>query len=196
MTSPSNIAAEVERNYKFNYTVNIIDATFFWFGASFFAYRTILPVYVSRLTDSEFAIALLSMLLSTGWLLPQLFTANWTQRLPRKKYSPVNVGFWSERVPILVLVLAAWLATYSKPLALIVSLIAIAWHIIGAGAIAVGWQDMVAKVIPLDRRGKFFGIANFGGTAAGVLGASTVAWLLGRFEFPTGRRWSSSTLPA
>ncbi len=190
MTSPSNIAAEVERNYKFNYTVNIIDATFFWFGASFFAYRTILPVYVSRLTDSEFAIALLSMLLSTGWLLPQLFTANWTQRLPRKKYSPVNVGFWSERVPILVLVLAAWLATYSKPLALIVSLIAIAWHIIGAGAIAVGWQDMVAKVIPLDRRGKFFGIANFGGTAAGVLGASTVAWLLGRFEFPTGYVWA------
>jgi MFS family permease len=190
MTSPTNTAAEVKRNYKFNYTVNIFDATFFWFGVSFFAYRTILPVYVSRLTDSEFAIALLSMILSTGWLLPQLFTANWTQRLPRKKFAPVNVGFWSERVPILVLVLAAWLATYSKPLALILSLVAIAWHIIGAGAIAVGWQDMVAKVIPLDRRGRFFGFANFGGTATGVLGAATVAWLLGRFEFPTGYVWA------
>jgi len=61
-----------------------------------------------------------------------------------------------------------------------------AWHVIGAGAVAVSWQDMLAKIIPQDRRGRFFGIANFGGTATGVLGATAAAWLLDRYDFPYG----------
>lgn len=183
---------ENERNYKHNFIVNFFDGTTFWFGASFFASRTILPVYIANLTKSEFAIALLSVIVSTGWLLPQLFTANWVQRLPLKKYAPVTVGFWAERVPILLLVPSAWLAIYSTELALIASLICIAWHIVGAGVIAVGWQDMLAKIFPVERRGKFFGLTNFGGTATGVLGASTVAWLLNRYAFPYSYMWAFS----
>ena len=191
MTSTiTNLETEIERNYKHNFIVNFIDGTAFWFGASFFAYRTILPVFVANLTDSEFAIALLSVIITTGWLLPQLFTANWTQRLPLKKYAPVNIGFWTERLPILLLIPSAWLATISLELALVASLICIGWHIIGAGVIAVGWQDMIAKVFPLEKRGKFFGITNFGGTATGILGASTVAWLLDRYEFPYSYMWA------
>ena len=186
----ANIETQIEKDYKFNFTVNFLDGTFFWFGVSFFAYRTILPVYISRLTDSAFAIALLSMILSTGWLLPQLFTANWVERLPKKKYAVIVVGFWSERVPIIGLVLAAWLAKTSKEAALVLSLIFVAWHVIGAGAIAVGWQDMIAKIFPVEKRGKFFGITNFGGTATGILGASTVAWLLNKLEFPFSYVWA------
>jgi hypothetical protein len=177
MTKEHDFDLEVERNYKHNFIVNFLDGTAFWFGASFFAYRTILPVYISKLTDSEFALALLSMVLATGWLLPQLFTANWVQRLPLKKYGPVNIGLWTERLPIFLLAGAAWLATISKELSLIISIILIAWHMVGAGVIAVAWQDMLAKIFPLNRRGRFLGITNFGGTATGVLGASAVAWL-------------------
>jgi MFS family permease len=190
MAQPTPLEIEIEQNYKHNFTVNLIDGTLFWFGASFFAYRTIFPVYIANLTDSEFAIALLSTVIATGWLLPQLFTANWVQRLPVKKFAPVTIGFWSERVPILLLVPAAWLATISKDLALVASLICISWHIVGAGAIAVGWQDMIAKIFPVNRRGKFFGITNFGGTATGVLGASVVAWLLNHFDFPFSYMWA------
>jgi len=135
-------------------------------------------------------IALLSVILTTGWLLPQLFTANWTQRLPIKKYAPVNIGLWTERLPIILLVPSAWLATISIELALIASMICIAWHIVGAGVIAVGWQDMIAKIFPVDRRGRFFGITNFGGTATGVLGATAVTWLLDHYEFPFSYMWS------
>jgi MFS family permease len=189
----TTLEEEIERNYKHNFIVNFFDGTAFWFGASFFAYRTILPVYIANLTDNEFAIALLSTILATGWLLPQLFTAPWVQQLPQKKYAPVTIGFWTERVPIFLLVPAAWLATISKELALVLSLLLIAWHIFGAGTIAVGWQDMMAKIFPVDRRGKFFGITNFGGTATGILGASVVAWLLGKYPFPYGYVWAFLT---
>jgi MFS family permease len=190
MINPTHIEAEIKQNYKHNFVVNFFDGTSFWFGASFFAYRTILPVYIANLTDSEFVIALLSTILATGWLLPQLFTANWVQRLPLKKYVPVTIGFWTERFPIFLLVPAAWLATISIELSLIFSLILIAWHVIGAGMIAVAWQDMLAKIFPLDRRGKFFGVTNFGGTATGILGASVATWLLGRYSFPYGYVWA------
>jgi hypothetical protein len=93
MAQTTSLEAEIERNYKHNFIVNFLDGTTFWFGLGFLAFRTIMPVYISNLTDSEFAIALLSVIVSTGWLIPQLFTANWVERLPLKKYAPVNVGF-------------------------------------------------------------------------------------------------------
>ena len=182
----SSLEQEVERHYRHNVVVNVLDGTCFWFGSSFIASRTILPLYVSHLTDSRFLIGLLAVITSTGWLLPQLFTANWVQRLPRKKVAPVHVGLFTERLPVLLMVPAAWLATRSPRLALIAFFVLFAWHAGGAGVVAVGWQDMLAKIIPLDRRGRFFGITNFGGTATGVLGAAAAAWLLDRYDFPHG----------
>lgn len=186
MTSSTTIDFEekVEHNYKHNFTVNLLEGTFFWCGASFIAGRTILPLYVSRLTDSTFAIGLLATIASAGWLLPQLFTANWVQRLPVKKVVTVRIGFFTERVPVMLLVPGAWLAIRSPEVALIVFFILYAWFNIGAGAVAVAWQDMIAKIFPLATRGKFFGITNFSGTATAVLGAAAAAWVLDAYEFP------------
>jgi MFS family permease len=51
--------------------------------------------------------------------------------------------------------------------------------------IIVGWQDMIAKIIPVERRGRFFGISNFIGNGTGILGAVAVPFLLARSTFPT-----------
>ena len=182
--SDSDFEREVERNYRHNAVVNILDGTFFWFGASFIASRTILPLYVSHFTDSKLALGLFSMIAATGGLFPQLFTVNWIQKLPRKKVGVVNVGLFTERLPVALMVPAAWLATRSPTLALLAFFVLFAWHWFGAGVVAVSWQDMLAKIIPLDRRGRFFGISNFGGTATGVVGAAVAAWVLDRYEFP------------
>lgn len=190
LTTQSDISKEINKNYKHNFVVNFLATTVIWFGISFIAHSTILPVYIAKLTNKEFIIAYLSMIIATGYLLPQLFTANWVQRLPVKKYVPVKVGFWADRLPVLLFVPGAWLATISKDLALIVSLVAITWHIIGTGIGAVGWQDMIAKIFPVENRGKFAGISNFSGTISGILGAIAATLLLDRFPFPYGFMWS------
>ncbi len=178
------IQAEIEKNYKFNFTVNVIDGTLFWFGASFFATRTIAPLFLSYLTDNTLVFGILATIASTGWLLPQLFTANWVQQRPVKKYLPVNIGLFTERLPIILLPLAAWAALKSHTLAIFLFILLLTWHILGAGVIAVGWQDMLAKIFPVEKRGRFFGTANFGGNATGILGASVAAWVLEYFDFP------------
>lgn len=103
------------------------------------------------------------MISATGFFLPQLFTANWVQHTPIKRDIVVKVGFFTERVPVFLLPFAALTAPLSPLLALALFYLLYAWHNFGAGTTAVAWQDMIAKVIPIDRRGLFMGLGTFGG---------------------------------
>jgi len=60
----------------------------------------------------------------------------------------------------------------------------------GDGMVTVGWQDMIAKIIPTEKRGRFFGITNFIGNGTGLLGALAVPWVLEKFAFPLGYVYS------
>jgi len=180
----SDFERKIERHYRHNVVVNVLDAVFYWFGSSFIAANTILPLYISHFTDSKVLIGLLSMIASAGWFLPQIFTVNWVQRLPRKKKGVVNVGLFTERLPVFLMVPVILLSTRFPTFSLILFFVIFIWYMMGAGVVAVSWQDMIAKIIPLDRRGKFFGLANFGGMATGLLGAIAAAWLLDNYPFP------------
>ncbi len=41
-------------------------------------------------------------------------------------------------------------------------------------------------MIPLSRRGRFFGLSNFGGTVGGMVASLVVVWLLANYTFPKG----------
>lgn len=180
----TEIEAEVEKNYRWNFTVNVLDVAFFSFGNSFISSATIVPLFVSKLSDNPLAIGIAAVIAQGGWYLPQLFTANFVERLPRKKPVVVNFGFFSERLPLFVIVLSAFMAIRSLTWALVLFLLAFAWHGVGAGVIATAWQDMVARIIPVQRRGRFFGISFFLGAGVGALAAGFSAWLLDNFPFP------------
>ena len=186
-TSKPEYEQEIERNYRFNLTVNALDGTTYWFGYSFIAPTVILPLYISHFTDNSIIIGLIAFFSTAGFLLPQLFTANAVGRAPRKKFFPVNIGFFTERLPILLLPISAAIFAREMPgMALTMFLLLYAWFSFGAGTIIVGWQDLIAKIIPADRRGRFFGITQFAGNAAGILSAFAVPFVLKGFEFPTG----------
>ena len=182
--SADEIAAEVERNYRWNFTVNLLDGAFFWFGASFISGTTILPLFVSKLTPSPLAIGLLAVFAQASWFLPQLFTANFVERLARKKAVVVNLGLFTERLPVWGLVLAAIIAAHNPTLALIVFFVCFAWHGLGAGALGAAWQDLIARMFPVERRGRFVGLTNFIGASTGALGAVASTWLLQNLAYP------------
>jgi MFS family permease len=178
--------AGVARDFRWNFAVNVLDGTFFWFGINFATPSTILPLYVRHLTSSPLLIGLIATISGSGWSLPQLFTANHIERLPRKKPVVVNIGLFAERLPILVMAASTMLfATRAPSLALVLLFLTLAWHFVGAGLIAVAWQEMIARVIPVQYRGRLLGLANFGGTATGILGAGLAAVVLNRYPFPT-----------
>jgi MFS family permease len=185
--SSSAIQGQIERDYRWNFAVNALDGASFWFGMSFISSTIILPLYVSHFTTNPLLIGLIPLFSTSGYLLPQLFTANAVERAPRKKFFPVTIGFFLERVPIFLLAPAAYLLAVNRPaLALAAFFILYAWHTLGAGVIVVGWQDLIAKIIPVEKRGRFFGITNFLGNGAGILGALAVPFILDKFTFPLG----------
>jgi len=181
----AEIAAEVERNYRWNFGVNLLDGAFFWFGASFASSSTIVPLFISKLTSSPFPIGLAAVIAQAGWYLPQLFTAAPVQRLARMKAVVVNAGLFLERLPLFVLVLSAVVAGQSPTWGLILFLVGYAWHSLGAGVVATSWQDLIARCFPVNRRGRLFGATQFVGAGMAALGAGFSTQILKGFTFPT-----------
>ena len=177
---------EVEINYRHNAIFNFFDGVFFWFGFSFMAPVVIMPLFVSHYTTNSLVISLVAVVSSSGFFLPQLFTANWIEHVAVKRDIVVKYGFFVERLPVVLLVPAVLLTTLSGNLALTAVLVLFALHSLGTGFTGVAWQDMLGKVIPLRSRGKFMGITSFAGMGSGILGASVATWLLSRYVFPSG----------
>jgi MFS family permease len=178
------IEAAAKKNYRWNFAVNFMDGATFWFALSFISYATILPLFVSKLTSNPLPIALLAVIGQSSWYLPQLLAAGPTERLARNKPVVVNLGLFTERIPLWFLPIAALTSLWSPTLALVIFLLAYAAHGLGAGAIGPAWADMLARIFPVERRGRFFGITSFVGTGLGAVGAIFSGWLLGAFVFP------------
>ena len=183
--SDAEIDAEVAQNYRWNYAVNLLDGTVFFLGLSFISSSTIIPLFISKLTTSPLPIGLAALIAQGGWFLPQVLTANAVERLPRKKPVVVNLGFFLERLPVWLLVVAALIAVESPSLALVLFLGGYAWHTLGAGVVATAWQELIARCFPVERRGRFFGTSSFVGTGMGALGAVLSIWILKSFPFST-----------
>jgi MFS family permease len=181
----AEVWAERDRNYRWNFGVNMLDVASFWFGLSFVSTSTIVPLFISKLTDSPVPIGIAAVIAQGAWFLPQLFTANFIERLPRKKPVVVNLGFFTERLPLWIIVLSAVVASHSLGLALFLFLLAFAWHSFGAGVIATAWQDLIARCFPVARRGRFMGISFLTGALTGAGAAGFSARLLDSYPFPT-----------
>jgi MFS family permease len=181
--SQEELDQEIEQNYRWNFTVNVLDTGSFFLSLSFFSSATIIPLFISKLTTSPIPIGIAAMLAASSWHLPQLFTANFTEKIPRQKPVVVKLGFFSERLPMWFMVAAAALAG-SPTVALVLFLVSYAWHGFGAGLIAPAWQEMVARSFPVEKRGKYLGTGMFLGTITGIAGAAVSVRLLAILRFP------------
>jgi MFS family permease len=65
----------------------------------------------------------------------------------------------------------------------------IAVRAVGSGVVATPWQELMAKIIPVTHRGRFFGLAHFAGQLLGVGGASVATYLLAALPYPQNFVW-------
>ncbi|MGB8214831.1 MAG: MFS transporter [Anaerolineales bacterium] len=153
----STLEESVQKHLRHNLAANLADGSFFGLGWGFGSLVTILPLFVSHMTTSALLIGLIPSIHAVGWQFPQLFMANSVSRL--RRYKPmVMLMTIMERVPYLGLALVAlFLGTLGNKLALILTFALLVWQGLGSGFTANAWQSMIAKIIPPDWRGTFFG---------------------------------------
>jgi MFS family permease len=171
------MAHDVDPNLRHNFIVNVLDGGFFGLGLGFASFVTIIPLFVSQMTDSAVLIGLIPAIQVVGWQLPQLLTVDRVARLSR--YKPMVV--WTtihERIPFFGLAVVAWfLPGIDRSAALVLTFLLLIWQGFGGGFTATAWQSMIGKIMPSRRVGTFFGmqsaIANLFGSA-GAIGAGII----------------------
>lgn len=146
---------------RWNFTVNVWDITFITLGLSLVSRETVMPVLVSRLTDSKFAVGLVPAIFTLGFYLPQLFSANITERMAYKKPFVATIGFFGERLPYLLIGFSIYALAVDAPVtALLIFFTFLAIASASAGTATPAWYDMIAKVIPVHRRGIWSGLGH------------------------------------
>ncbi len=173
------------KNYKWNFTVNLLDGASFWIGSSFISSSTILPLFISKLTPSLIPIGLISVITAAGWFLPQLFSARITESRNNMKEIVIGWGLFLERFPIILMILSPVIAKSHPTLALILLILCLTWHTMGAGVVATAWMTLLAKIFSPEKRGSFLGTTMFIGNGMGILGSLMSAWLLNTLAYPT-----------
>ena len=172
-------------NVRWNFTVNLLDITFITLGFSMISRDTVIPVLMSTLTDSKIVIGLIPALWAMGYYLPQLLMANFTEGLRYKKPFVVVVSGIGERIPYLLMALAIWLWAVDRPTwAAMVILGGLLTVSTAAGIATPAWYDMIAKVIPVNRRGIWSGTGRSLGAGLGMIGAYFVGLILVTFPYP------------
>jgi len=174
----------MDRHLRHNITVNMLDGAFFglsWGAASFF---TVIPLFVSTMTDSATLIGLIPAIHAMGWQLPQLLTAQRISQATRIK--PLVIWMiLQERLPYLGFALIAWfLPSLGKHTALILTFIFLIWQGLGAGLAANPWQSLIAKIIPANMRGTFLGAQAAAANLLASLGAILAGLLLEKYGQP------------
>ena len=175
----------VKKNLPWNFSVNLIDISFITLAFSLISRETITPLLISNLTDSKIAIGLVPAIFSIAHYLPQLFAANHAERLRRKLPFVMLIGGLLERVPYLFAGLAILLFAEGAPIAALLCLyLVIGLGALGSGVATPAWFSMIGKVLPVNRRGIFFGVSDGLGTLMGLLGAFFVAIILDDILYP------------
>ena len=144
-------------HYWRNFACFVLDYVFFGVGMAFVSQTTVLPSFVSQLTDSAPLIGLSSTIITGAWLLPQLIAASYLADKDRKKpyiLLPAALGR-----PVFFLLAGLLFLPGDLPPTLILGLFFVSLAIfMGTDALAsVAWFDILSKVIPPTRRGRLIG---------------------------------------
>lgn len=173
------------RRYRWNYTVMGLDISLFILALSFASIYGVLPLFVRHLSESNLAIGAIGALRAAA-LLPPIFIAGLAERLRRKQPFVLAVTM-IERIPYLILAVATPLLATSHPSALLWLCFALlASTTLAAGIATPVWLDLLARMLPSDWRGRFFGTSSALGGLLGIAGSAAAALLLARYDWIVG----------
>ena len=158
------------------------DYAFFMIALAFVSPSTILPAFAAWLGAPNVVIGAIPAVMTLGWVLPCLFAAPYTEGLARKLPFLIRWTVW-ERVPFVVLAAVAyWLAERWAGAALAI-LLTMLLVVTGVGGLLMpAWMDLIGRVVPVTRRGRFFAVSGVAASLAGLGASGITADLLASYR--------------
>jgi len=173
----------VKRHYLFNFFVISLDSAFFTFSMAMLSQDTILPYFMSKLTESPLLIGLIPALFFLGQYFPQLIGAYLVSGKNRKK----NFILWAaiaERVGILLIALTAqFMGVLTSQMTILLFFISYALFTSTLGLMMPAYSDFISKAI-VKNRGLFYGVMVGLGGGIGFIASTIASRLLDNLDFP------------
>ncbi len=167
------------RHFRRNWAAFFTDHVFFGLGITFASTSTTLPALAASLTANPVLIGAVASVWSAGWLVPQVFAANYLTNKPRK----FPLMFWGQVFtrPVLLL-FALWLAFggarhSSATMALLLVVLAI--FMASDAFVALAWLDLLGKALSPRARGRLLGTSQVFTGAAAIGAGELIRHLLG-----------------
>lgn len=182
-----NIQDLRERYYRRNYIALLLDGFFFSFSAGYFSQTTVLPVYVSNLSENSVFIGLLAVLyfgLSNG-------AAIFSCVLGVNTKSPKWTSVWiclTERIGFMLIFISTFAIPGNRNLALLLFFFSFGVYAVSAGLASPVYGALVSQTIHRNVA-SFYGSYYLIGSLAGVVGAQPIGFILAKFPFPRNYRW-------
>ncbi|MBN2471060.1 MAG: MFS transporter [Anaerolineae bacterium] len=186
MTTTTEVLPEAaaQRDARRSFIGGLWHGAFLSMGMALTQPTTVLAAFVAALTGSTVWVGGLSTVLTVAGVLPQLFIARYIEPRPRK-------------MPYLLLAIYLRVVSWGL-LAVLVHLIGetrpelLAWVLVGLLAVfyaggglgGVPYNDIIGKVIPLNRRGAFFGGKELLAGPLSVGAALLAKHILGAVPYP------------
>jgi MFS family permease len=171
-------------HYRRNYAAFLLDYVFFGVAFNFFNPTSVLPLFVSQLTDSSLLIGLSNTVFNACWMLPQLAFARLIADKPRKaSYMRAGLG---GRPLLAVIGLALWVGLSRNPSGmLILFFVCLGLWALSDGATSVAWFDILARALPMRARGRLMGTAQVVSGVIGIGAGALIGQIIARQPFPT-----------
>ncbi|RHW16697.1 MFS transporter [Sphingomonas gilva] len=189
LESPATLAAEadlarreaeygafVEDNLRRNYIAHFAHGMLGMTGFRLIFAPTFVPAYLFSITGSATMVGLGQALQQLGSVLSPIIGATQVEHRQRVMPVAVRIGL-GMRLPLLLLALSGWLMT-GAPLLLVTMVLLFAFGFF-SGSQRVVFQMMLAKVIPIAKRGRLQAWRNFaGGGLAALISYFAGTWFI------------------
>ena len=164
----------------------MIESFFFSFAITLNSQQTVMPAYISELSDDPFFISLIS-LISYGFT---YFTRIFSVLIGMNTTSPKRATLLMcglHRVGFLFLFVSTFFAQNNSTVAIIVVFVAFSVCCMLSGASSPVFNMLVANTVQ-QKIGSFFGSYSLVGAAAGIIASQTLTVCYNRFGFPFNYR--------
>jgi MFS family permease len=173
-----------QRHLRRNVLALGADFALFMTGLAMASQTTIVPAFAVHLGASNLVVGAIPAIMTLGWFLPSVFAAGYTETLARRLPFVIRWTIW-ERVPVLVMGLAAFFLASWAPTTTLVLLLLMLAVLTGVGGLLMpAWLDIVGRAIPVRLRGRFFAVSSAVGNLGGLAASLGVTGVLATVPAP------------
>lgn len=172
----------VEKHLKKNMILSTLDGVTFCFGSGMVPLATTIVYFVSYYIQNNILIGLLTTMSTVLINLPQIFMAKYLESKPNDLKVLCRVSLL-QRLPWFFMGCSIFFIKDSRWMIFSIYII-YGLYSLFTGLSNVTWNDMMAKIIPIRIRGRFFGIRTAITSCAEFIGSLLCVLMLSFFVFP------------